>query len=379
MAGAILSAHARGEIVRNTGTLALVPPAVQRSLVSDQVFRILCEEILSGRYEPGEKLPTQRTLAAELGVNMASVREAVKRLEQLRLVDVAPRRRDARSRLAGGRRPRRASPMSCSAPAGSTPTRWTNRARGPPADALRGGAAGRRAGAPSRRPVLLVGARRAASPRAQDREAAQALDWAFMQVLVEAAGNVVFRLIMNSIRELYFAQRGALQRRWWRSRRRWRRSTGARPARSSRRLRLARPPPRSPPGGGAGASGCWRRFVTLAALTPREASIFACLCDTVVGAGAAAAAGAGDHGGRLLRHLARALSATQPHRAPWAALPGRAGAARARRPGAAAAPAASRSGRGRSRRPRARGRRTPGSSSSSSRGWRSSPTTRTTA
>src|SRR5215208_4577295 len=61
---------------------------IRRSLVSDQVFRGLAEEILSGRYAPGEKLPTQRALAAELGVNMASVREAVKRLEQLRLLEV---------------------------------------------------------------------------------------------------------------------------------------------------------------------------------------------------------------------------------------------------------------------------------------------------
>src|SRR5215213_9078972 len=62
--------------------------AIRRSLVSDQVFRALAEEILSGRYAAGEKLPTQRALAAELRVNMASVREAVKRLEQLRLVEV---------------------------------------------------------------------------------------------------------------------------------------------------------------------------------------------------------------------------------------------------------------------------------------------------
>src|SRR3954470_12686904 len=55
---------------------------------SDRVFRDLCESIVSGRYAPGEKLPTQRTLAADLGVNMAPVREAVKRLEQLELVEV---------------------------------------------------------------------------------------------------------------------------------------------------------------------------------------------------------------------------------------------------------------------------------------------------
>ena len=62
--------------------------AIKRALVSDQVFGLLCEGILGGRYRPDEKLPTQRTLAAELGVNMASVREAVKRLEQLDLVEV---------------------------------------------------------------------------------------------------------------------------------------------------------------------------------------------------------------------------------------------------------------------------------------------------
>src|SRR2546421_10359694 len=61
---------------------------ITRASVPDLVFASLCDAILSGRYEPGERLPTQRTLAAELDVNMASVREALKRLEQLRLVEV---------------------------------------------------------------------------------------------------------------------------------------------------------------------------------------------------------------------------------------------------------------------------------------------------
>ncbi|HEV2982145.1 MAG TPA: GntR family transcriptional regulator, partial [Solirubrobacteraceae bacterium] len=56
--------------------------------VPDHVFAHLSEAILGGRYRPGERLPPQRALAAELEVNMASVREALKRLEQLRLVDV---------------------------------------------------------------------------------------------------------------------------------------------------------------------------------------------------------------------------------------------------------------------------------------------------
>src|ERR687886_2581316 len=56
--------------------------------VAGRVFATLSEEILSGRYEPGEKLPTQRKLATELGVTMTALREALKRLEQLGLVEV---------------------------------------------------------------------------------------------------------------------------------------------------------------------------------------------------------------------------------------------------------------------------------------------------
>ena len=52
------------------------------------MFHRLAADVLAGRYAPGERLPTQRALAAALGVNMASVREGIKRLEQLKLVDV---------------------------------------------------------------------------------------------------------------------------------------------------------------------------------------------------------------------------------------------------------------------------------------------------
>src|SRR5215210_9556734 len=62
--------------------------AIERASLPDQVFRTLAESVLSGHYGPGERLPGQRALAAELGVNMASLREGIKRLEQLRLVEV---------------------------------------------------------------------------------------------------------------------------------------------------------------------------------------------------------------------------------------------------------------------------------------------------
>src|SRR5918998_4747633 len=61
---------------------------LRRTTASEELFRVLREQILSGRYAPGEKLPPQRTLASEYGLNATTVREAIKRLEQLRLVEV---------------------------------------------------------------------------------------------------------------------------------------------------------------------------------------------------------------------------------------------------------------------------------------------------
>src|SRR6478735_6065493 len=61
----------------------MAPAGRTRSLFSE-----LLEALLAGRYGPGEKLPTQRALAADLGVTMSSLREALKRLEQMGLVEV---------------------------------------------------------------------------------------------------------------------------------------------------------------------------------------------------------------------------------------------------------------------------------------------------
>ena len=175
---------------------------IRRSLVSDQVFRLICDQILTGAYEPGEKLPTQRTLAAELDVNMASVREAVKRLEQLGLVEVrqgdAMRVRDWRA--AGGLDVIahvlfRAGGLDHEMLASLLEAR-----RLMLAEAARL-AAERRSAAQARRIAEL--AERIAV--ASDPAAAQGLDWELMTELVEASGNVVFLLILNSIRRLYLA------------------------------------------------------------------------------------------------------------------------------------------------------------------------------
>jgi GntR family transcriptional repressor for pyruvate dehydrogenase complex len=64
----------------------LQPLAPQRR--ADEVFERLRSRILSGAFQPGEQLPTERELAETLGVNRSSVREAVKHLEFLELVEV---------------------------------------------------------------------------------------------------------------------------------------------------------------------------------------------------------------------------------------------------------------------------------------------------
>jgi len=61
---------------------------LERQKVAEEVLSVLRQRILAGRYEPGAKLPPERELAKELGVNRASLREALKKLEHLGLVTI---------------------------------------------------------------------------------------------------------------------------------------------------------------------------------------------------------------------------------------------------------------------------------------------------
>jgi DNA-binding FadR family transcriptional regulator len=177
-------------------------PPLSRASVPDQVFGRLCEAILGGRYAPGERLPTQRALAADLQVNVATVREAVKRLEQLRLVEVrhgdAMRVRDWR--LSGGLD---ALALLTSVDQDVVRSLFESR-RLLLSEAARLAAARR-----SDEQAATIDELAAAIATAGDDHGALLADWHFMAAVVEAAGNIVFQLIVNSVRELYLPRIGA--------------------------------------------------------------------------------------------------------------------------------------------------------------------------
>lgn len=53
---------------------------LKRSQLTDQVFNILNDRIVSGEYKIGEALPSQDKLATEIGVSRNTIREAIERL-----------------------------------------------------------------------------------------------------------------------------------------------------------------------------------------------------------------------------------------------------------------------------------------------------------
>lgn len=61
---------------------------VSRTRVADQVANTIRDAILTGKYEPGQRLPAERELAAQFEVNRSTIREALHRLEAWNLVDV---------------------------------------------------------------------------------------------------------------------------------------------------------------------------------------------------------------------------------------------------------------------------------------------------
>ncbi len=64
-------------------------PLVSRSVLADQVHGRLLEAILSGRYPPDSRI-VQTKVARELGTSQAPVREALRALEAIGIVEISP-------------------------------------------------------------------------------------------------------------------------------------------------------------------------------------------------------------------------------------------------------------------------------------------------
>lgn len=62
--------------------------SVTRARVADQIIAVLRDRILTGTYPRGSKLPNERELAREFGVSAPTVRESLRALTSLGLVDV---------------------------------------------------------------------------------------------------------------------------------------------------------------------------------------------------------------------------------------------------------------------------------------------------
>jgi DNA-binding GntR family transcriptional regulator len=63
--------------------------AVTRAVFREQIKDVLMQRIVDGEYEPGERIVELR-IAEEFGVSQAPVREALRELESLRLVESEP-------------------------------------------------------------------------------------------------------------------------------------------------------------------------------------------------------------------------------------------------------------------------------------------------
>ena len=61
---------------------------IEKENAADRIARTIRGRIFSGDLGPGEKLPPERELARAFGVNRTTLREAIKKLELLRLVSV---------------------------------------------------------------------------------------------------------------------------------------------------------------------------------------------------------------------------------------------------------------------------------------------------
>ena len=60
---------------------------ISKRNISDVVYEQLMENLIAGEWKPGDKIPSENELAAQLQVSRISVRSALQRLSSLGLVE----------------------------------------------------------------------------------------------------------------------------------------------------------------------------------------------------------------------------------------------------------------------------------------------------
>ncbi|MFC4906373.1 FadR/GntR family transcriptional regulator [Actinomadura gamaensis] len=205
---------------------------VERTSVATAVFEQIAARILDGTLPAGDRLPPERALTEEFGVNRQALREALQRLDQLGLVEIrhggATRVRDFRRTAGLDLLPRlflgadggidagvvrsvmemrtaigadAAALAAVRAPSGvraglravlqelESLVETHGNAQGNAQNDARGDTQGDDAGA--------------AEPRNGDVAGLAAIDVRFWDLLVEGAGNVCYRLSLNVLRDAY--------------------------------------------------------------------------------------------------------------------------------------------------------------------------------
>lgn len=165
--------------------------------VPDRVADKLRAEILKGTYEIGERLPPERALAEQLGVNRTSLRAALKQLEQLGLL---VSRQGHGTRVLDFKRTGKLDLLAHMIPAVGGPKILHNLLEF--------------------RQILGQEAARLAAERIDDEkleeieqllpdsaddetpEASLARDLEFYTLVTDASGNLVFTLLVNTVRDL---------------------------------------------------------------------------------------------------------------------------------------------------------------------------------
>lgn len=168
---------------------------VAKTAVSDAVFAHLVDEILSGRLAVDEAMPSERELALAFAVNRHAVREALKRLQQARLIRIS---HGGKTRVENWRETAGLDVLSTLAATGAVPAVQVARdimvmRRSVASDAARLCAANA-----TDAQLAGIAAAAAAYPPAQTDESIAA-DLAFWAAVIDGSGNLAYRLALNTL------------------------------------------------------------------------------------------------------------------------------------------------------------------------------------